>query len=114
MLFEQDVVADGTGHGFAAIEPSSLKELREEAGYIHDVVVDERARSHGVAARLIACAMDWLEQRKVPRVLLWTAPQNETAPAECKSASADHIGRDQRMHGDPTRDPLSAATGRGR
>jgi ribosomal protein S18 acetylase RimI-like enzyme len=67
------------GYVFAAIEPSSLKELREEAGYIHDVVVDERARSRGVASRLVALAMDWLERRQVPRVLLWTAPQNETA-----------------------------------
>src|SRR6185295_10197373 len=72
--------ADGVlGYVFAAIEPASLKELREEAGYIHDLVVDERARSRGVASRLMAAGIEWLQQRKVPRVLLTTATQNETA-----------------------------------
>ena len=72
--------ADGVlGYVFAAVEPASLKDLREEAGYIHDLVVDERARSHGIASRLMAAGIEWLQQRKVPRVLLSTASQNEAA-----------------------------------
>jgi ribosomal protein S18 acetylase RimI-like enzyme len=64
------------GYIFAAIEPASLKELREEAGYIHDLAVLEDARGRGVAALLMAAAAEWLKSHGVPRVLLWTATEN--------------------------------------
>jgi GNAT superfamily N-acetyltransferase len=67
------------GYVYAGIEPQSWKELRERAGFIHDVVVSERGRRTGVAAALIETAVDWLRSRGVPRVLLWTAMQNEGA-----------------------------------
>jgi ribosomal protein S18 acetylase RimI-like enzyme len=67
------------GYIYAGIEPQSWKELRERAGFIHDVVVAEGGRRSGVAAALIETAVDWLRTRGVPRVMLWTATQNEAA-----------------------------------
>jgi GNAT superfamily N-acetyltransferase len=67
------------GYVYAAIEPQSWKELRDEAGFIHDVVVEESARRAGVAGALLEAAMAWLRGRGVPRVVLWTARANEPA-----------------------------------
>ena len=67
------------GYVYAGIEPRSWKELREEAGFIHDVVVDERGRRKGVAGALIQRANEWFRTRGMPRVLLWTADQNSAA-----------------------------------
>jgi len=59
------------GYVYAGIEPQSWKELREEAGFIHDVYVDDRARRSGVATALV--------ERGMPRIVLWTAAPNEAA-----------------------------------
>lgn len=67
------------GYVYAGIEPQSWKELRERAGFIHDVVVAERDRRAGVAAALVEAAVEWLRTRGVPRVMLWTATQNDAA-----------------------------------
>ena len=56
---ERDTVI--VGYIYAAVEPQSWKELRDEAGFIHDVLVE------------------WLQSRGVPRVVLWTAHANEPA-----------------------------------
>jgi ribosomal protein S18 acetylase RimI-like enzyme len=85
-LKDQDVVVyvaeqDGEvfGYVYAAIEPISWKELRDECGYIHDVVVDERGRRSGMATALIEKAIEWLRERGMPRVVLGTADRNTTA-----------------------------------
>jgi ribosomal protein S18 acetylase RimI-like enzyme len=67
------------GYVYAGIEPLSWKELRDVAGFIHDVAVDPHARRHGVAASLIEAAIGWLSDRGVPRVMLWTADRNQAA-----------------------------------
>jgi len=67
------------GYVYAGIEPRSWKELRERAGFVHDVVVDPRARRQGLAARLVDAAATALEARGVPRVILWTAEKNTRA-----------------------------------
>jgi ribosomal protein S18 acetylase RimI-like enzyme len=67
------------GYAYAGLEPRSWQELREEAGFLHDVVVDERARGQGVGARLVEAAAAWLEARGAPRVMLWTAESNAAA-----------------------------------
>jgi ribosomal protein S18 acetylase RimI-like enzyme len=67
------------GYVYAGIEPHSWKELRDEAGFIHDIAVDERGRRGGVATALLARAIDWLRTRGVPRVVLWTAERNDAA-----------------------------------
>jgi GNAT superfamily N-acetyltransferase len=68
------------GYVYAALEPQSWQELREPAGFVHDVVVDEASQGGGIAKALMESAIDWLRERGAPRVLLWTAPQN--APAQ--------------------------------
>jgi ribosomal protein S18 acetylase RimI-like enzyme len=78
-VFVADEHGEVVGYVYAGIEPQSWKELRDEAGFIHDVVVDERGRRQGLAARLIETAMRWLASRGMPRVLLWTAEPNHAA-----------------------------------
>jgi ribosomal protein S18 acetylase RimI-like enzyme len=67
------------GYVYAGLEPQSWKELRDPAGFIHDVVVDETARGRAIATRLIEAAATWLEQHGAPRVMLWTAQKNDGA-----------------------------------
>ena len=67
------------GYVYAGLEPLSWKELRDEAGFIHDIVVDEHGRRTGLAGALIAEATAWLRSRGAPRVVLWTAEQNAGA-----------------------------------
>ena len=67
------------GYVYAGIEPHSWKELRDEAGFIHDIVVDERGRRGGVATALLERAIEWIRTRGVPRVVLWTAERNDAA-----------------------------------
>ena len=67
------------GYVYAGIEPQSWKELREEAGFIHDVYVDETARRGGIATALLEAATEWLTSRGMPRIVLWTAAPNDAA-----------------------------------
>jgi len=67
------------GYVYAGLEPQSWKELREAAGFIHDVVVTPQAQRHGVASALIEAACDWFRSLGAPRVVLWTAEKNEVA-----------------------------------
>lgn len=67
------------GYVWAGLEPLSWKELRGPAGFVHDIAVDERARQTGVARALLAAAIAWLREHGAPRVMLWTATQNERA-----------------------------------
>lgn len=67
------------GYVYAGVEPASFKELRERAGFVHDLLVADGARGAGVGPRLLDAAVAWLREQGVPRVLLWTASQNTTA-----------------------------------
>ena len=67
------------GYVYTAIEPHSWKELRDEAGFIHDIVVDERGRRSGIASALMGHAIEWLRERGMPRVVLGTADRNQVA-----------------------------------
>ena len=67
------------GYVYAGLEPRSWKELREPAGFIHDVAVEESSRRTGVATAMVEAAVEWLRARGAPRVLLWTAEQNSAA-----------------------------------
>ena len=64
------------GYVYAAIEPLSWKELRDEAGFIHDLVVEPLHRDSGAGSLLLDAAIEWLRGRGVARVMLWTAEQN--------------------------------------
>jgi ribosomal protein S18 acetylase RimI-like enzyme len=67
------------GYVFAGVEPASWKELRHDAGYIHDVMVDDQHRHLGIGRALVASAIHWFAARGVTRVMLWTAPANTDA-----------------------------------
>jgi ribosomal protein S18 acetylase RimI-like enzyme len=67
------------GYVYAGLEPRSWKELREPAGFIHDVAVEESSRRLGVAQMLLEAAIEWLRAKGAPRVMLWTAEHNEAA-----------------------------------
>ena len=64
------------GYAYAAIEPLSWKELRDECGFLHDLLVTEAARGTGIGHQLLDAAIDWLRERGMPRVVLGTAAAN--------------------------------------
>jgi ribosomal protein S18 acetylase RimI-like enzyme len=67
------------GYVWAGLEPLSWKELRDAAGFIHDVAVEERERKAGVATALVEAAVEWLRAHGAPRVMLWSAHSNDQA-----------------------------------
>ena len=82
MVAEQTAADGGTeivGYVYAGIEPLSWKELRDEAGFVHDLLVAPAARHTGVGQRLLDAAIDWLREQGMPRVVLWTASPNDSA-----------------------------------
>ena len=78
-VFVAERAGEVAGYVYAGIEPLSWKELRDEAGFIHDIVVDEPHRGGGIATALIETASLWLKAKGVPRVILWTAESNHAA-----------------------------------
>jgi GNAT superfamily N-acetyltransferase len=77
LVAEQDGAV--VGYVYAAIEPLSWKDLRDECGFIHDLLVTEQARGAGVGEALLNRAIEWLRERGMPRVVLGTAARNEGA-----------------------------------
>jgi ribosomal protein S18 acetylase RimI-like enzyme len=67
------------GYVYGAVEPLSWKDLRDECGYIHDLLVSPEARRAGVGDALLDNAIDWLREQGMPRIVLGTAAQNESA-----------------------------------
>ena len=67
------------GYVFAGIEPFSWKELRDAAGFVHDIVVDQSERRSGIAGALMEAAIAWVREQDVASVMLWTAAPNEGA-----------------------------------
>ena len=79
VIFVAERKGDVIGYVYAGLEPQSWKELREAAGFIHDVLVDETHRRGGIAGALIEAASEWLKAHGAPRVVLWTAERNAAA-----------------------------------
>ena len=79
VVFVAERAGEIVGYVFAGVEPRSWKELRDTAGFVHDVLVVEDARGAGVGERLIEAAAEWLLARGAPRVMLWTAAKNDRA-----------------------------------
>lgn len=69
------------GYCYAGIEPLSWKELRDEAGFIHDLALDPTARRRGAGRALMLAAIEWFRGRKMARVMLWTSTSNAAARA---------------------------------
>ena len=78
-VFVAERSGDVIGYVYAGMEPQSWKELREKAGFIHDVVVAPEAQRTGVASALVESACEWLQSIGAPRVVLWTAEKNDSA-----------------------------------
>jgi len=85
-LRQQDVVifvaernGGVVGYVYAGLEPTSWKELRDAAGFVHDVVIEDSSRRLGLASLLVEKAAEWLRSHGAPRVVLWTAEQNPAA-----------------------------------
>jgi len=78
-VFVAERSGDVIGYVYAGIEPQSWKEVREAAGFVHDVVVAPEAQRSGVASALVESACGWLRSIGAPRVVLWTAEKNDPA-----------------------------------
>ena len=74
-----DVSGRIAGYLYAGIEPRNWKELRDEAAFVHDILVTEGHRKAGIAEALMAEAVAWARSRGAPRLLLWTATPNDSA-----------------------------------
>jgi ribosomal protein S18 acetylase RimI-like enzyme len=79
VIFVAERAGTAVGYVYAGLEPQSWKELREAAGFIHDVAVEKSSRQTGVATALIDAAVEWLRSRGAPRIVLWTAEKNVDA-----------------------------------
>jgi ribosomal protein S18 acetylase RimI-like enzyme len=67
------------GYAYMALEGRDYMSLRDEAGVLHDIIVDPEARRGGVGRQLLAAALAFLKSRGAPRVVLSTAARNEPA-----------------------------------
>jgi len=76
VVFVADVDGAIAGYVFAGVEAASWKDLRDEAGYVHDLVVDEAHARGGLGRALVEHAIAWLAARGITRVMLSTAPSN--------------------------------------
>jgi ribosomal protein S18 acetylase RimI-like enzyme len=79
VIFVAERAGQVVGYVYAGMEPQSWKELRDAAGFVHDVVVEEPARGAGIGNALVEEAARWLEAHGAPRVMLWTAQANGVA-----------------------------------
>jgi ribosomal protein S18 acetylase RimI-like enzyme len=79
VILVAELAGSVVGYVYAGIEPHSWKELRDKAGFVHDIVVDEAARGRGIATRLLEEAARFLDERGAPRLMLWSAERNVAA-----------------------------------
>src|SRR5471032_179467 len=78
-VFVAERAGNVIGYVYTGLEPQSWKELRDEAGFVHDVIVADDDRRLGIASALIEVACAWLRSIGAPRVILWTAERNAGA-----------------------------------
>jgi ribosomal protein S18 acetylase RimI-like enzyme len=90
IIFVADEEGQVVGYCYAGIEPMSWKELRDTAGFIHDIAVAAGARRNGIANALADAAISWFRARGLARVMLWTAAGNLGAQALFERAGFRH------------------------
>ncbi len=67
------------GYVYARLEDRDWNALLDACGAIHDILVDESHRGSGVGEGLARAALDALERKGAPRVVLHTAAANSGA-----------------------------------
>jgi GNAT superfamily N-acetyltransferase len=67
------------GYAYGRFEPMSWESLLDQAGWLHDLFVDEAHRRHGVAVALVEAVVGRLRELGAPRVVLQVAERNPEA-----------------------------------
>jgi len=67
------------GYAYARLEGIDWNRLMDACGFLHDLVVAEEARKHGVASALVEGVAAWMKEKGAPRLVLETAAKNELA-----------------------------------
>jgi ribosomal protein S18 acetylase RimI-like enzyme len=67
------------GYVYARMEERDWNALLDRCGAIHDIFVEEGERRGGIATMLARAAIETLERKGAPRVVLHTAAANEAA-----------------------------------
>ncbi|MBX3233352.1 MAG: GNAT family N-acetyltransferase [Labilithrix sp.] len=67
------------GYVYARLEPRSYNDLLDACAWLHDILVDERARRRGIGEALVKETFARAKAKGAPRVVLLTAVQNAGA-----------------------------------
>lgn len=67
------------GYAYARLEPISYYELLDAHAALHDIYVDEKARTKGIGEALVTAVKDAMRAKGAPRLVLHTAVQNDKA-----------------------------------
>jgi ribosomal protein S18 acetylase RimI-like enzyme len=67
------------GYAYAGLEGNDWMALRGPAGVIYDIIVDPGRRQQGIGRTLLQATLKALADLGAPRVVLFTAKQNEAA-----------------------------------
>lgn len=76
------VAADGegiAGYVYAMLEPRNYNALLDRCVMLHDILVAERGRRRGIGEALLRETLRRAAEKGAPRVVLFTATQNESA-----------------------------------
>jgi ribosomal protein S18 acetylase RimI-like enzyme len=73
------------GYVYADVEGTSWMDLRGPAGVIHDIYVDESARTQGAGRALMRAAIEWIRSKGRNQIVLLTKTKNEHAQALFKN-----------------------------
>ena len=79
VLLVAETEGEVVGYVYGRLEGRDWNQLLDACGAIHDLWVEEPVRRDGVARLLIGAAIDELEGKGAPRVVLHTAVQNTIA-----------------------------------
>jgi len=69
------------GYAYGRLEPRDWNMLLDAHGALHDVLVAEEARGHGLGERLVREMCRRLDEKGAPRIILHTTDGNATAQA---------------------------------
>jgi ribosomal protein S18 acetylase RimI-like enzyme len=74
------------GYTYSTLEPRDYNALLDACAKLHDIFVDEEMRGRGVGDALLAKTLTELEGMGAPRIVLFSATQNESAQRLFKRA----------------------------